>query len=773
MSEASVDSGGGAAMLEPVSIPPADATPRLPEWQERIIRFVAALALAFGCYWVTWRWTSTLNLSALWFSLPLVLAETWVAVRSFFTTFTTWKLRRREPRPAPPGLSVDVFITTYDEPLEIIRRTAVAARQIRYPHRTYLLDDGKREEVRALAGELGVDYIRRAGNEHAKAGNLNHALSVTQGEFILQLDADHVPLPHILDRLLGFFDDARTAFVQSPQDFYNVDSFTHDVNEKARRIWEEQRLFFSIIQPGKDHWNAAFFCGSCGVIRRAALDHIGGFSTLTLTEDMETSLVLHGRGWRSVFWGESLAYGLAPASAAAYHVQRLRWGQGAMQILRKLNPLRYPGLTLAQRICYLDSVSSYLDGFAKLVLYLSPIVFFFSGVLPIHTTDHEFLVRFIPFLALQLTAHTLLFRGSAFLRLAERYNMSKFFTYVVAISGYFAKGRLRFHVTPKGPGDVPFKTYAPQLVLVVLTVLAVSWGTLASTLGWMNYQVPGWGSLAFWFNFGWALYHFAFAGYVLQLSLYVKQQRADQRFRDEFPVEVSLLDPGGREAGRCVALTSNLHPGGVALRAMAPVEPGTRVLVRLPLLPRTVAAHGVIVHRQARQTRHGPVYAHGVRFEGLSLDDRDAIELHCTQHAAPARRLRYRDASDLFNGAVRWIYDARSDRRRVVRLPVRISLEAPDGPAALGLGLLEDVSRRGARLQLGHPLPPGARIGYEIPGSEIAGAGVVVFTRALETPLGVQFTVGVKLDVVAATGRSWRRLGAARLVRRVQSLTRA
>ena len=89
-----------------------------------------------------------------------------------------------------------------------------------------------------MAEELGIGYIRRTGNEHAKAGNLNHAIRVTRGEFILQLDADHVPLPNILDRMLGHFNDPLMAVVQSPQDFYNVASFTHTVNDNGRPLWD-------------------------------------------------------------------------------------------------------------------------------------------------------------------------------------------------------------------------------------------------------------------------------------------------------------------------------------------------------------------------------------------------------------------------------------------------------------------------------------------------------------------------------------------------------
>ncbi|HEY0527901.1 MAG TPA: cellulose synthase catalytic subunit, partial [Gemmatimonadaceae bacterium] len=339
-----------------------DAIPQLPRGEEIFMRGFAAVAWLYGLYWIIWRWTSSLNPHAIVFSVLLILAETWGLLNSFLLIATVWKLKYRDPPPAPKGLKVDVFITNYDEPLEVLRRTAIGARAIKYPHKTYMLDDGKRDEVKAMAAALGIGYIRREGNEHAKAGNLNHAFTVTDGEFILQLDADHVPLPNILDRLLGYFVEPDIAFVQSPQDFYNTDSFTHVVNEEGRTMWEENRIFFSLLQPGKDTWNAAFFCGSCGVLRRKAFDEIGGFSTKTITEDMETSIVLHARGWKSAYHGETLAYGLAPSSAFAYHVQRLRWGQGSMQILRKFNPLIYPGLSVPQRLAYFASTSTYIDG---------------------------------------------------------------------------------------------------------------------------------------------------------------------------------------------------------------------------------------------------------------------------------------------------------------------------------------------------------------------------------------------------------------------------
>src|SRR4051794_79758 len=257
--------------VAPLRRRPANAVPQLSERQERLIRAIAVVALVYWTYYIVWRWGWTLNWSAPWFSIPLALAETWGLLTGFIMVHSVWRIRDRKPLAAPPGLAVDVFITCYDEPLEVIRRTAIGARAIRYPHLTWILDDGRRDEVKALAEELRVGYLRRPTNEHAKAGNLNHALAHTGGDFILQLDADHVPLPQILDRVLGFFaEDPKLAFVQTPQDFYNTDAFTYKVNEASQRIWEEQRLFFGVIQPGKDRVNGTFFCGCSAVIRRAA-----------------------------------------------------------------------------------------------------------------------------------------------------------------------------------------------------------------------------------------------------------------------------------------------------------------------------------------------------------------------------------------------------------------------------------------------------------------------------------------------------------------------
>jgi cellulose synthase (UDP-forming) len=756
-----VEPAGAVTPLDNVEIPDTafrDAIPKLPRGEEMITRVFAVIAWLYGLYWISWRWSSSLNPHAIVFSIVLIVAETYGLINSFFLIATVWKLKYRDAPPSPRGLKVDVFITNFDEPLEVLRRTAIGARAIKYPHRTFMLDDGKRDEVKAMADALGIGYIRREGNEHAKAGNLNNALKVTSGEFILQLDADHVPLPNILDRLLGYFGDARVAFVQSPQDFYNTDSFTHVVNEEGRSLWEENRIFFSLLQPGKDTWNAAFFCGSCGILRRTAFDEIGGFSTKTITEDMETSIVLHGRGWRSVYHGETLAYGLAPSSAFAYHVQRLRWGQGSMQILRKLNPLFYPGLTIPQRLAYLSSTATYLDGVQKLIFYLAPVVFFLTGWLPVNVTNAQLVTRLVPYVLLTIISFEMLSRGTGWILISERYNMAKFWTYIRACGGFFAKKPLKFNVTPKGTGEVPFETYAPQLFLLILSVASLIWATFASYYGWVNYHAPGWSSLAFWLNGFWIAWNIYFAGFVVLQSRSSRQQRIDHRFIDAFPIVVDATDAEGREYKELLALTQDLNPSGLAFRASFALPKAANIRIALPLAQGTYDVTGRVMHVEKSYTGNNPVYTHGVQFDDLPVDTRDAIELHCTHHSVPMWRMKYRQSLNLFNKAVEMVANIRGEKRFFVQLPARVIIEGEEGePPTEALALLEDVSARGARLLMEVPVPPNRLVQFDVPGTTFSGNGRVVFNRTLESPMKVRFVVGLGRQARESRFKVWTR----------------
>ncbi|PPB49748.1 cellulose synthase [Arthrobacter pityocampae] len=250
-----------------------------------LIRAIVLVTAVLGLNYIVWRWLFSINWDAWWIAIPLVLAETYSLIDSLLFGFTVWRLKRREPPEAPAGLTVDVFITTYNEPLDLVLTTARAAKAIRYPHQTWILDDGNRADVRAAAEAEGIGWITRSGDwkdmpRHAKAGNLNNALMSTDGEFLLILDADQIPDPLILDRTLGYFTDEKMALVQTPQVFVNVPD--------SDPLGSQAPLFYGPIQQGKDGWNAAFFCGSNANIRREALMQLGVTRYVT-----EIELALH------------------------------------------------------------------------------------------------------------------------------------------------------------------------------------------------------------------------------------------------------------------------------------------------------------------------------------------------------------------------------------------------------------------------------------------------------------------------------------------------
>ncbi len=238
-----------------------------------LVRIVVVLSGLLAINYITWRWLASVNWSYWWIAVPLVVAETYSVIDSLLFGLTSWRARRRGEPPLPdPEATVDVFIATYNEPLELVQATALAALKIRHPHRTWILDDGGRPELAEWAERHGIGCIHRSTDwvdrpRHAKAGNINNALMATDGEFILILDADQVPRPDILDRTLGYFSDESMALVQTPQYFVNVPG--HDP------LGSQAPLFYGPIQMGKDGWNAAFFCGSNAVIRREALMQLG------------------------------------------------------------------------------------------------------------------------------------------------------------------------------------------------------------------------------------------------------------------------------------------------------------------------------------------------------------------------------------------------------------------------------------------------------------------------------------------------------------------
>jgi len=312
--------------------------------------------------------------------------------------------RTSPPLPADPALlpDVDVFITTYDEDPELLKTTIIAATQLRYPAQklhVYVLDDGgthqmlhqddpacshaatlRAKRVKEIASAYGAHYLARQKNIHAKAGNLNDALRATNGKFVVILDCDHVPAEDFIERTLGFFlQDSKLFLVQTAHHFVTPDPLERNLSLHAQSPSEHEK-FYHAIMPGLDYWGAAFFCGSAAMLRRSALETLGGFSTATVTEDAETSLEAFSQGFTSVYLDVPLVSGLQPDTFSGFIQQRGRWAQGMWQIFWLKNPWRLNGLSFMQRLMFTNFALFWGFPVSRLCLMFMPVIALLWGV---------------------------------------------------------------------------------------------------------------------------------------------------------------------------------------------------------------------------------------------------------------------------------------------------------------------------------------------------------------------------------------------------------
>ena len=363
-------------------------------------------------------------------------------------------------------LTVDVFITTYGESTEVIRKTVEAAIAMRGRHVTWVLDDGGHDEVRDLAIELGARYVRRLSSGGAKAGNVNHALTLAKGEFFAIFDADFVPDPSFLVETVPFFIDPKVAFVQTPQTFDNLHT------NVARGAGYMQTVFYRFIQPGRNRFNAAFCVGTNVLFRRTAIEDVDGMYTESKSEDVWTSIRLHERGWRSIYIPDVLAVGEAPESIEAYAKQQLRWATGGFEIMLTHNPLSpRRTLTTDQRIQYFVTGTFYLTGIAPMILLLVPAfeIYFDLRPMTVSVSVLSWFLYYAGFYVMQilLAFYTLgSFRWQT-LTLA----MVSFPIYVKALYNVISGRDVGWQATGTARGNSPYNFVVPQMLFFLFLSL--------------------------------------------------------------------------------------------------------------------------------------------------------------------------------------------------------------------------------------------------------------------------------------------------------------
>lgn len=559
-----------------------------------LLRAFALLALVWGVGYLTWRvgWSGE-GASPLAFSM-LLLTEVYGLWALGTLAWYSWGRPRRECPAATPGRAVDVYVCTYDEPVEVVAATLAGCRALTYPHTTYLLDDGRRPEMEELAAVAGARYLVRPDNSHAKAGNINAALPRTAGELLLMLDADHVPMPDALDAMVGYFDDERVALVQSPHDFFNHDSVQHYVVGR-----HEQSLFYRVVCPGKDRHGAAYWCGSAAVLRREALLEIGGVATETIAEDFHTTIRLLRHGWSSRYHDEVLVQGLAPHDLDSYLLQRDRWARGNLAVFTlPESPLRARELRPLQRLSYFASLAAYLAPPMRLLLLATLALVMWSGELPMKISVVALAALWLPSVSLNLLAGSALARGYMKIGETAHYELLTMEIYTRALRCVLRPGRTAFEVTPKRGGDGGGLAAVRKLHLVVLAGVVLAGGTVLRLLDLAGVgplpDLPGIAAIIV------PLLGLIELRRVLRTLLTVgrrHQRRQVYRFEGDAPAH--CFTDGGHVAGHLVDASAV----GVGLVLDAPLATGTRPAVLLELEDAGGESHEVAAQVEVRSCR--------------------------------------------------------------------------------------------------------------------------------------------------------------------------
>ncbi len=600
-------------------------------------------------YWI-WRLTETLPDPGLTVSFVLAVALFIVETYSIGVFFLNAVITADPTeRVAPPKVTrdelptVDILVPSYNEPAEMLSITLAAAKNMIYPRdkrRVVLCDDGgtdqrcnsdnlelamkaraRRAELQKLCADLGVLYSTRARNENAKAGNMSAALERLNGDLVVVFDADHVPTRDFLARTVGYFvQDPKLFLVQTPHFFMNPDPIERNLGLECP---PENEMFYGMIHRGLDRWGGAFFCGSAAVLRRAALDSVGGFAGETITEDAETALEIHSNGWRSLYLDRAMIAGLQPETFSTFIQQRGRWASGMMQMLMLKNPLFRPGLKPLQRLCYINSMSFWLFPLIRLVYLLAPLSYLFFGIEIFVSTFQEALVYTLSYMAVSFLVQNALFSRHRWPLISEVYEVAQAPYLAGAIFKTILRPRsAKFNVTAKDETlaeSFVSPLYRPLLLLFGLMAA----GLVALVIRWIAF--PGDHNVLGVVG-AWAVFNFLLVSLSLRATAETQQRRAAPRVVLETPA--AMTGPGfGNALLDVTVLDASTSGARLRIDTPASVAPMSRsiavgdVIVFQPTFPdASHLAHPVTALVRAVHTGTGAVML------GVSYAPEQAIE---------------------------------------------------------------------------------------------------------------------------------------------------
>ncbi len=556
------------------------------------------LVLAYvvcAVWYLVWRW-STVNPAVPSYGWLVYALEVGGFLAMGLHLYLTWAITARSATPPPDGLSVEVLVLADSNP-EVVRRTVRAALEMQQSHATCLVDPAALPTFADMAREMGVRY---AGTQGTSARCMNEALQQSQADVIVIFDGDHAPRPDFLVKTLGYFTDDSVAFVQTPEDAYNLDSYEHRLRRKDGAVWSEESLSQKVLQPGRDRFNGAVLAQSCCLVRRRALDAVGGFVDAEL---LHTSIRLHRQGYRSVYHNESLAFGLAPADLGSFLQKRVVDARAGLSLWWRNGFLLAPGLSFNQRLCYLSTVLPALDGWARGAFYFLPGIILWTGILPIQADGADFLLHFMPYFLLGVWAFEESGRGYARWLLSELYKVARF----------YALSKSVFQRPSSDPASASSLT-VPHCLLSALNLSGV--GIALLPLIDLHPPLP---AVATAFCVVWAFAVFTLSAWVMA-SVERPHRRAEYRFPIPLPVR---LDDG------LVGTVDDISTSGLKIHARLPAAVTVGSVLRGDLLVPggTVGFTAVVVSLYHGDSEQGDyLKSVGCKVDWATPEDRERLE---------------------------------------------------------------------------------------------------------------------------------------------------
>lgn len=368
--------------------------------------------------------------------------------------------------------SVSIFVCTYNEDIRLVIATALAAKMLGYQNKkVYICDDGHRADLKALSNKFELNYITRDNNKYGKAGNINNALSQTESELFMVLDADFIVKKNFIKEAIPYFVDKSVALIQYPQTFYNKDPF----QLMRKSFYNEQELFMRFLEPELAKENAMIHIGTNAILRRSAVEKIGGIPTKSITEDMATGILLQNMGFKTVYINKAYALGVTPYTVDDLARQRERWAKGTVQIFRNYNPLRMKGLSKIQKICYFNAYLYWYTSFQKMIYLLAPTVFMVFNIFVVRSDITNLFVFFLPPMLMILLSFRLYIPNIRTLAVSHIYDTFVAPVHAKAIIKEFFKSEKKFRVTNKElskDNKYDFKTVSIHIVLFVWIIFS-------------------------------------------------------------------------------------------------------------------------------------------------------------------------------------------------------------------------------------------------------------------------------------------------------------